>query len=41
MGFSIETRSFVRSRECVRFSECPFSEVLLYRARVWLPITNL
>lgn len=30
MGFSIGTRSFVCSKECVRFSECPLSEVLLY-----------
>ena len=30
MGFSIRDQSFVRSRECVRFSECPLREVLLY-----------
>jgi len=30
MGFSIRDYSFVRSRECVRFLECPLREVLLY-----------
>ena len=34
-GFSIRDWSFVRSRELVSFSECPFREVLLYYL-VWV-----
>ena len=30
MGFSIRVKCLVRSRECVRFTECPLREVLLY-----------
>ena len=33
MGLSIRDPNFVRSRESVRFSECPHREVLLYIAR--------
>ena len=30
MGFSVRDSNFARSKECVRFSECPLREVPLY-----------
>ena len=41
MGFSIRDYNFVRSRECVRFSECPLREVLLYSIHCVYIFANL
>ena len=40
MGFSIRDWRLVRSRECVRFSECPLREVLLYMCVQCFMITH-